>query len=606
MINYNGHIYVDYGDAFKVTYSELVDLRDNSQLIAGRQYRITDYVTSTSQKDTKSAEHQFDIIVTAINEYTLSEEAQAVQNINDGYFDDSNLSAWKIWYSLDNDTSRFAWAGDERIESEEVEVLDTSNCTISVGYSFDEEEGLNKFDERVHFISQMWDDPTNEPYFEGNDIDELISHWGYETDPDGVENCLTLYGLNLEFDEETGEITSEDGISDDRWYYRGIVTVDGTDYDYWESAANGYYLDENEDINRKMYFLTDRIVSGEPTNITNTIETVIPLEPKGVIYRMIDEWGNDCPYDFKNIKFHHDSLGTDVYTFTWIDENHEVMDTSIFGNNGTLTCYGEIYGVYGNVIKSYMDVIYDEDSGDYLGTKHSLNNITFISNYELDNNGNDGFYGCYSNTFGYNCCYNTFGNNCYYNSFGDSCGRNSFMDGCSHNSFGNDCHDNTFGNDCSNNSFYNSCSGNAFGGSCGHNTFGNDCSNNSFGNSCDGNSFENCCNNNSFENCCSYNGFGNNCYLNSFRSSASKTASLKGHCSYNHFDDGCSYNVIWNSSTTSTSVSLKNINVNRGVSGTYWNYNFINVDTLNADYEIQVAKNSKGELKIYCEADLIA
>jgi hypothetical protein len=32
----------------------------------------------------------------------------------------------------------------------------------------------------------------------------------------------------------------------------------------------------------------------------------------------------------------------------------------------------------------------------------------------------------------------------------------------------------------------------------------------------------------------------------------------------------------------------------------------INVDTINAGYEIQIAKNSKGEIKQYCEADLIA
>ena len=93
---------------------------------------------------------------------------------------------------------------------------------------------------------------------------------------------------------------------------------------------------------------------------------------------------------------------------------------------------------------------------------------------------------------------------------------------------------------------------------------------------------------------------------NSFRSSASQTASLKAYCKYNHFDDGCSYNVIWTSHTTSSSKLLQNININRGISGKLSNYNFINIDTLNADYEIQVAKNSKGEIKIYCEADLIA
>ena len=88
--------------------------------------------------------------------------------------------------------------------------------------------------------------------------------------------------------------------------------------------------------------------------------------------------------------------------------------------------------------------------------------------------------------------------------------------------------------------------------------------------------------------------------------SASPTAALKDFAYYNYFDDGCSYNVIWNSDTTSSNIFLKNINVNRGVRGAINSYNMININTLNQDYEIQVAKNSKGEIKIYCEADLIA
>ena len=88
--------------------------------------------------------------------------------------------------------------------------------------------------------------------------------------------------------------------------------------------------------------------------------------------------------------------------------------------------------------------------------------------------------------------------------------------------------------------------------------------------------------------------------------SASPTAALKDFAYYNHLNDGCSYNVIWNSDTTSSSVLLKNININRGVVGTGSSYNMININTLNQDYEIQVAKNSKGEIKVYCEADLIA
>ena len=51
------------GGITPITYSELVDLRDNGELIPGMQYRITDYECTTSQINTQSAGHVFDIIV---------------------------------------------------------------------------------------------------------------------------------------------------------------------------------------------------------------------------------------------------------------------------------------------------------------------------------------------------------------------------------------------------------------------------------------------------------------------------------------------------------------------------------------------------------------
>ena len=51
---------------------------------------------------------------------------------------------------------------------------------------------------------------------------------------------------------------------------------------------------------------------------------------------------------------------------------------------------------------------------------------------------------------------------------------------------------------------------------------------------------------------------------------------------------------------------FRNICVKRGVMGTSSTPLIVNIDTFDNDYEITVAKNSKGELKVYCEADLIA
>lgn len=95
-----------------VTHAELKALRDNSQLVPGAQYRITDYITTTTQTNTSSAGHQFDIIVVADNSNKLNEKARAILHTGDTYFANSKLEAWQVWYCLDNDTNRFAWADD--------------------------------------------------------------------------------------------------------------------------------------------------------------------------------------------------------------------------------------------------------------------------------------------------------------------------------------------------------------------------------------------------------------------------------------------------------------------------------------------------------------
>lgn len=77
-------------------------------------------------------------------------------------------------------------------------------------------------------------------------------------------------------------------------------------------------------------------------------------------------------------------------------------------------------------------------------------------------------------------------------------------------------------------------------------------------------------------------------------------------CKYNRFDDGCSNNILHGEDGSQTG-SFCNVHVVRGVCGNNDELNYINVAVSeNATYEIKVAKNSNGEIKIYCEADLIA
>ena len=114
LIKNAGEIYYnDYeDDIVKLTWAELKTLRDNFQLIPGKFYRITDYVTTTVQTNTQSAGNQFDIIVRADSSNVLNENATAALHENDTYFSTAGakLEAWELKYCLDNDTNRFAWA----------------------------------------------------------------------------------------------------------------------------------------------------------------------------------------------------------------------------------------------------------------------------------------------------------------------------------------------------------------------------------------------------------------------------------------------------------------------------------------------------------------
>jgi hypothetical protein len=114
----------------EATWQELKDLRDSGKLIAGMKYRMIDYDTYTSQEDTKSAMHPFDLILTALDNKTLSEECSAIHSARDvdGYFANSNLGAWKVSYCLDNDAARFAWAASKGV------ICSFDDGFLSLGY----------------------------------------------------------------------------------------------------------------------------------------------------------------------------------------------------------------------------------------------------------------------------------------------------------------------------------------------------------------------------------------------------------------------------------------------------------------------------------------
>ena len=109
---------LDNRNMISVSHSELLSLVNESNLIPGMQYRITDYNLVCDSSNSAfidnatyvSAGNGFDIIVVADSENVLNEHARATQRVNDTYFTNSLISEWELKYCIYNDVKRFDWA----------------------------------------------------------------------------------------------------------------------------------------------------------------------------------------------------------------------------------------------------------------------------------------------------------------------------------------------------------------------------------------------------------------------------------------------------------------------------------------------------------------
>lgn len=426
--------------SISTTYSELKSLRDNSQLIPGFWYRITDYECTTSEEDTMSARHQFDILVLATSVNTLSEEARAIQHEGDTYFANSNLNAWKIWYCLDNDTSRFAWANDYGLYPAYIsiqEILDGEHLEF---------QGVKRFQGSLELFYGTPE--QSERYYASN-----TANMGWVLRDTGNDESLACTNRN----------TWTNALDDDNIQ---IMLIDDNEF----SSDKRFYI-HSDNLSQ------ESIVDGG----------------KGVVYRMIDEWNNDCPYDFKNIQFKRylctDSVDgrsglngmymacnpLDVAKNLSVDDPNKLIFAYTFSSDNGQEDYSltSEYNVHDNIIKPRSGGL--------------PNNVMYGGNNYGNTFGND----CYGNSFGNDFYNNSLGGNCCNNSFGNSCCDNSLGDFCSNNSLGDGVQDNSWGVSCNSNSWFDWCCanycgnnyiGNSLGEGCSFNSWGNDCSNNSWGN----------------------------------------------------------------------------------------------------------------------------
>ncbi len=197
---------------------------------------------------------------------------------------------------------------------------------------------------------------------------------------------------------------------------------------------------------------------------------------RGVIYRLIDEYNNDLPYDFKNILFlrYMDNNNKGIYTTQGVTREEiwcytfsiystgdyavdiltegDIWDLSIFGNMLVSTDVGCEEGVIENKIDPCIayyvigvDTSLDVDPGvDIVKPRYALgNNVILMVDYDFSDNGGMGV-----------CSYNKIGNNFTYNTFSRifSVSSNIIGNLCRNNVF-SDFNDNIIGNSFNNNNF---------------------------------------------------------------------------------------------------------------------------------------------------------
>jgi hypothetical protein len=295
---------------------------------------------------------------------------------------------------------------------------------------------------------------------------------------------------------------------------------------------------------------------------------------RGVIYWMKDEWNNEYPYDFKNIRF---KVGAKTQPGTVANVFYYTFSVATGTGDATVTdhslngacCYGNKMGV------SKIDSTTFLVSSKQTLPSNVFRNTSASSLCHSNTFGNN----CYGNTFGDACISNTIGDVCTFNTVGGRCISNTFGYSCYYNTFGNNCHFNIIGCFCSYNTFGNGCGSNTLGSNCRSNTFGKNCGSNTFGNGCESNTFGNNCYSNTFGNDCYSNTFGNNCGSNTFGESvqyfitgnatgATTSAQTKDYIQYLIVENGVQNVNAYCRGTTSDEFYCQNIKIGLGVKGT--------------------------------------
>ena len=372
-----------------LTWSELVTLRDDSMLIAGQQYRITDYTCTTIEVDSRSEGNDFDIIVVADSVNKLNETARAIRRGGDTYFpSDTLFEAWELKYCIDNDTDRFAWA--DSVNGKGVIYYLKDEWSNEAAYDFKSITFCNLNTAGVDTYNNLPNDGS-QYYYTFNLINTTRDDTNYAT-------CMSL----------DASIYNNVNISNAPGQISGV-----------HFCNFGAYKDENKrKLNKIVLFVVMSYGGGSYSvgigdGCYNFLIGSRSKSIKGGDYCYSMTFGDEC---------NTMTFGNSCYSMTFGDSCYSMT----FGNSCRLNNFGEeCYTM------TYGNYCYSMTFGD------ECNTMTF------------GDY-CRTMTFGDYCNSMTYGNFCNTMTFGDECNTMTFGGGGTKLTFGEGCYSMTFGKACNN------------------------------------------------------------------------------------------------------------------------------------------------------------
>ena len=401
-----------------ITYAELKQLRDNSALSPGTWYRITDYETTVyNNANARAAGHPFDILVLATDVNQLSEDAKAVRSARDteGYFAHSNLAAWKLKYSLDNDSVKFAWASDggekwtttlPGIGMLELTPVSTNDTTYEgCPYKFTGSvQGMSvtlyvahlELQEGEDFIPNVIVvDGMGEPMVNQMPVTAIVHEnqtagkgvvWEME---DEFNNLCSYDFKNIQFKRSLIVATKEDPSEEECAFYGKYV---GQALEELPALPEGYAIDPND----SKYLYTFSVIAADGTVEDNSMGVDLTSAGMGIIHL--------CALNRMRENVNASSFALDLNNNVFVatcNSADEMMNLIVMGNTFGTLCMGN----------TFVNATMENTFGNY----------------------------CYGNSFGNYCSGNTYGNYFQNNSFGNGCENNSFGNSYRYNSFGNGC-----------------------------------------------------------------------------------------------------------------------------------------------------------------------